>query len=296
MTNKGKILISGASGFIGSNLCNHLSRKGFQIIALVRNPDNYKKTANIVYKKLVLPDIIDSTIFNDDISWFIHAAYDTRFKNYQSSYEINILGTLTLFKKIREQSTARILFISSMSAHDSARSFYGKSKYEIEKLLDLSKDSVIKPGFVIGPGGIFQRLTKAIYLSPIIPVFYSNRIIQTVYIQDLINAIDCIVENRRSGIFLISEKFGLSVLDFYKAIAKKMNLKRIFLPLPGNLTLLLIRFCELIHIPLPFSSENLLGLKALRTFDVKNSLTELQLDALDTQGSFEKLNWDELKC
>lgn len=72
-----------------------------------------------------------------------------KFDQNKNADKINIDGTKKLVEFCRKKNI-KPLFFSSFSAHKEAISHYGKTKLELEKLFDISKDVILKPGFVLG--------------------------------------------------------------------------------------------------------------------------------------------------
>ena len=94
-------------------------------------------------------------------------------------------GTETLVRLGRRSGVRQLVFVSSMAAHESAASVYGKTKFELEKLFDAPADTVIKPATIVGDGGVFQRTREMLRRLPVLPLFYADRRLQTIWIEDV---------------------------------------------------------------------------------------------------------------
>ena len=179
-----------------------------------------------------------------------------------------------------------------MSAHDAALSSYGQTKLVVEQSLDPRRDLVIRPGFVIGPGGVFGRLVQMIRSLPVIPLFYGGRQrIQTIHIEDLLVGILKALETDQVGLLLLGEESPVMLREFYGQIATLAGRKKPMIPVPGFLALALLRMAEVFRMRLPFTTENLLGLKQLRSFDVRDSLRVLDLKPRTMRESLEDQKW-----
>jgi len=165
-----KVVISGGSGFIGTNLISYYSRKGFKVL----NIDS-KKPRNISQMKFWEKiDILDKykmekclTDFKPD--FFIHLAARTDLDgNNLDDYRVNIEGVqnvLDALKKIK--SLKKAIFASSMlvceneyhprdSNDYSPNTFYGKSKVAGEEIIKNSQDGnfdliIVRPTSIWGP-------------------------------------------------------------------------------------------------------------------------------------------------
>lgn len=260
-----KIGITGSNGFIGSALSSVL--KDHDVIPLCRTKDS-----------AYYFDLLDDESFANipkDLDVIVHAAYVTQGKDLGQSSQTNIEGSKKLFE-FAKKNHIKIVFISSCSSHVDALSFYGKSKYELESLLDAEHDAIVRPGFVVGKGGVYKRLAESIRSLKVIPLFWGGRqTIQIIGIDDLCLSILVIIERDLKGFFNIVYEKSYAIKDFYSFVARSVGQKPYFIYLPGSLVLNLLKAAEKLKIPLPLTSENLLGLKALKPF--QNDLDKLEI-------------------
>ena len=161
------IAITGASGFIGGALVEHFSSKGYKLIALARKPVNMAGVENRRYKLHEKPaaNILDGA----DI--LIHCAFDADDKKIEEG--VNFISAKQLFQLAEQAGVKKIIFFSSVAAQPSIQSVYGKTKLAIESLLDERKHVIIRPGLVIGSGGLFGRLLKTVISGKKIPLINS---------------------------------------------------------------------------------------------------------------------------
>jgi NADH dehydrogenase len=269
-----KVAITGANGFIGSALFSRLGQSGYSLVALTRNPLPNPAGQRCEWIRYSLQDGI-SFHLPEDCETIIHCAYRVS-PSGKGDVDLNIHAVKAL---LSAAGGRRIVFISSMSAHGGALSAYGRGKWAIEGMLRSDADLVIKPGFVIGPGGIFERLRRSIRRLPLVPLFYGgNQPIQTIWVDDLAEAIGRAVERHLTGTLTLGSAEAITLRDFYLAIMACDNLRRPLVPVPGAPALAALRLLEGMGVGLPVSSENLLGLKALVRFETKPSLDLLGLD------------------
>ena len=71
----------------------------------------------------------------------------------------------------------------------------------------------------------------------------------------------------KTGAYNLVHPTAYPLKEFYQKIFIKQKLTPKFLHLPGNLTLIGLKAAEFLKIPLPLTSENLLGLKYLQIFE-----------------------------
>ncbi len=285
-------IVTGADGFLGSRLCSYLERRGWRVTRLARNPE--QKGLGGEYRRFSFPDAIDAAVFQEPADVLIHAAFDIRPIHDEKAYAINRQAAAFLLARARERRI-RFVFISSMSAHEKAESRYGREKLHIEKTLDSTRDLAIRPGFIVGEGGIFAALARSLRQLPIVPLFYGGQqLIHSVWWEDLCAGIESAVLREITGLVAIGEPEALTVRDFYRMIVRSMGLSKPFLPLPGNPALWLLKGAEACGLRGPLSSDNLLGLKRLTRYDLSTDLRRLAIAPRAARESLALVNWDAI--
>ena len=288
--------ITGASGFLGSALCRHLQAHGHRVRALVRDPSKLPAAlAGVEAYACNLPDTIDERAFEGGVGALVHCAFEMRFQDPARAHRVNVEGSARLFEAARRRGVPRILFITSMSSHDEAISVYGRSKREVEGLLDPTRDTTLRPGHILGPGGVFWRQAASIARLPFIPLFYGGRQrIQVLALPDVCEAAQIILERRITGLVTVAHPQTLTLREFYSAVARAVNKPARFLRLPGPLAWAILRLAEKAGVRLPLSSDNLLGLKRLQVFEVEKGIAQLRLAPRSLEQALSELDWKQL--
>lgn len=289
------VAISGAAGFLGAALCRHLAAHGFAVRALARSPARRPEAlASLAWYRCALPDDVDPRAF-ESVDTFIHCAYDTRFRSAEHARAVNVAGSERVFRIARERGVRKIVFVSSMSAHADAISLYGRTKLEVEALLDPARDLAVRPGHIVGEGGVFWRTAASISALPFIPLFSEGlERLQTIHLDDVCEGLRRAIERDCTGTLLLSERDPVTLREFYAAIARALGRQPRFLRVPGGLALRLLRAAERIGFSLPVSSDNLLGLQRLRAFDVGADLQRIGLRPRTMRESLTEIRWNGL--
>ena len=262
---KKTLLLTGADGFLGTHLTRTFAGEGWAVHGLVRNPQAKRLPAELSgcfdYSLAAGPSAEAMELRPDVV---IHAAFQTRGAAAEGDGDVNLRAVELLVEWFARQQGAFLVFISSMSAHDGAYSSYGRNKRRIERALDLHTALAVRPGFVIGPGGIFQRLARTLSKTRIAPMPYGGGLpIQTADVAELCRALVQLSEARTTGLYSFGEETPVPVREFYAAIAAWMGRTLTLVPVPGAPLLPLVRIVESMGLPLPLTTENLLGLKGL---------------------------------
>lgn len=241
--------ITGANGFIGSAIRHYLQDNGYRVISLVRRPQGDERYYTL--------DEVPEHNLLDDIDVLIHAAYSKSDRKVKGT---NFSGSRQLFDLAAKTEGKKIVFISSIAAQPTIQSIYGKSKLEIEKMMPAS-GLIVRPGLVIGKGGLFGRLLQSVSTNRPVPLLRGGtQPMQCIAIDDLTSFVATAVQNNLSGIFTLVNSEDFSYKTFFEALANSIGEKCRFLPLPASLLLATLSITDKLHIPLPVSAENLRGL------------------------------------
>jgi len=288
--------VTGASGFLGAALCRTLRAGGHRVRALVRDPARLPADlAGLDVFRCDLPDGVEADALEGGVGALVHCAFEMRFRDAERARTVNVDGSARIFDEARRKGVGRILFVTSMSAHDGAISVYGRCKREVEALLDPARDAILRPGHIVGEGGVFWRQAASIARLPFIPLFYGGRQeIQVLALADACEAVRRMLERGITGRLTVAHPQTLTLREFYSAIAVAVNKPPRFLRLPGGLTWALLRVAERAGVRLPLSSDNLLGLKQLRVFDVEQSLARLGLSPRALEVALSEIDWNQL--
>jgi nucleoside-diphosphate-sugar epimerase len=260
------IIITGANGFIGSELLKYLHSAGNKIIALARTKP-FECPSDVDFQEYnLLSEVSDEPFKTAD--FIIHTAYQKYTAECINASEINLKGTQKLLEMSRRHGLKKFVYLSSFSAHSKALSEYGKSKFKIENIFDPAIDLVLKPGLVLGNGGLFLQMMNILKTRKVIPVFSGGKqLVQTIYIYDLISCIENGLNLNVSGVFPLAEKVPITMKELNQAIAEVLGKKIKICSIHYRLVFLAVSLAELFKMKIPVSRENLLGLRHGITYD-----------------------------
>ena len=272
------IAITGANGFIGKALVKYFSEKNWHVHALQRKPIS-NPTKNVTFHSFSLPNhFVKKSLEGVDV--LIHCAVQHYTPTNKHADANNEAGAEKLIKLCSETGT-KIIFLSTLSAHEQAKSHYGKNKLKLESLFDPKKDLVLKLGLVVGDtGGLFHTIYESIKKTNVIPlVDGGNQPMQTIAIDDLCQIIESGINNNIIGNYKIAEHKAFPMKELYSVIAHQLGKEPKFIPVPSFILMTACKIAEIIGIKLPVSSESVLGLKQLRNFDTSNDLKKFGIKA-----------------
>jgi nucleoside-diphosphate-sugar epimerase len=255
-----KILLTGATGFIGKKLIQELSNKNFELSVILRHKTDYLPGA---IKQFVIGDFAKHADYSNaltDIDCVIHLAGKAHVvdKSKASVLDefrlINADLSLNIAKQAAAAGVNRFVFLSSIgvNGNQNIKPFlesdapnpqepYAISKHEAEqKLFKLTKETdmgvvIIRPPLVYGanaPGNFGRLMSWASKKYPMpLPLGLVGNSRSLVAIDNLIDfIITCVThKNAANEVFLISDREDLSTTQLLRKIAKAFN-KKIFLP------------------------------------------------------------------
>ena len=291
------IAITGANGFIGQRLTRHFSDQGWHVKALVRNPNKgqdgeLNKLPGVTFAQYDLFNSFDTQLLNN-CNAIIHAAYVTH-TQHKTANQIN-QSALKQLVEAAQQSNTHVVYISSFSAHEKATSDYGKSKLACEQLLDPNQHCIIKPGLVIGKSGLAGKIIQQINKRSLFPLIGGGlQPIQPIAVDDLCQILFNCVCKQTTGKYWVASPEVINLKTLYLAIAEANHKSIKFINLPEWPIALSFQLAEALHIPLPFSSENLRGLQQLRSFETQPSLTQLNYTLETLSTTLKKLTSEDL--
>jgi NADH dehydrogenase len=282
-----KVVVTGASGMLGSHLCAHLDRRGFEVVALVRDPARFVPPEGVAVATCDLPDSLDESHL-PGASALVHCAYGTRVTDLDQARRVNEAGTRRVLEASRRAGIPRFVFISTIAAHAGAPSYYARSKFELEALLDPTRDLIVRPGLILARegGGLFQQMRDLMRRTHLMPLFGGgHQPLQTVHVDDVCEAVARAIERETTGTLNIAEPEPLSFQAFMRLLAERSGVRCWFLSLPFGPVLLASRTLETLRVPFPLRSESLLGLRDLRRVPVRDDLQRLDLVARGAEES-----------
>ena len=252
------VVVSGSSGFIGSHLVVELAERGHKVLALSRSMGGALPSDHIQYLNWSL-DQAHLELAPRAVDCAVHLAHDF---NGEDGARISVRGTLNLIESCRRAGAKRQIFLSSLSAHEAATSRYGCAKYEIEQQVKSMQDIVIiRPGLVLGNGGLYGRIKTWIKKFPLVPLPDGGcGSIYVIELPQLIQKTLSIMQAKETDPFynlFEHDPKTLREIILREASASRRNI--FIINVPTKFLLRILSIFEFFKIPLPVTSDNLRG-------------------------------------
>jgi len=209
-----RILVSGASGLIGTGLIKTLLGEGAKVRALVRNPSKTKSIQhqNVEIKVIdfAYPATLQGVVQNCQIVFHL-AGILNEFKSYSYYQQVNVMGTKVLAEQAIQVGVEKFIHTSTVWVHGMnitglidetspqirSGNFYADSKLEGEEIIRKFVQDKKLPAVIVLPSQVYgpddrtwtQRPLELIRDGRMILVDGGQGLMQPIYIDDLIRGI-----------------------------------------------------------------------------------------------------------
>lgn len=249
-----KILITGATGFVGQEIINQ--KANFRCV--IRDGESLTCDDVFVIARLDKNTCWDAGLTN--INAIIHLAgiAHNKYVSQDDFRSVNTEGTLHLAREAARLGVKRFVFVSSIGVngtftdktpfniHSKANphNHYAQSKYEAELGLKKIADEtglevvIVRPTLVYGVNapGNFGMLTKLVKIFPFLPFGLVNNRRSFISVKNIASLLlECVTNRNAAGhIFLASDGDTISTKQLTNAIADGLGKKVIQLPIPAS--------------------------------------------------------------
>src|SRR6266513_1063852 len=255
-----RVLVTGATGFVGSILCDVLAQAGYIVRAALRSD---RSVSGCVAEKVVTGDIAaaaDLATALDGVDAIIHAAARTHVlhdspANAELYMQINAHGTMRLAEAAAQAEVRRFVYLSSIKVNgeENSRAYtpddepcprdaYGLSKCLAERFLQEvaartgMEAAIVRPPLVYGPGveANFLRLMRWVDSGWPLPLgsICNRRCLVSVWnLCDLL--VRVLTHPAASGrVWMVSDGDDLSTVELIRRLGTAMGRRVHLLPVP----------------------------------------------------------------
>jgi nucleoside-diphosphate-sugar epimerase len=257
----GACAVTGAKGYVGSRIASALTAD-WNVVPMGRSvgEDGIQWTLQSTS--------VESQLRAHGVTALVHSAWDFNHPKASENWQTNVEGTRRLLEAAQAAGVTRIVFVSSVSSFEGARSEYGKSKLAVEKLVVAAGGTVIRPGLVWGdrPGGMFGSLKQQVSKGGLVPMIGSGRYPQyLVHEDDLAEAVRRALHPDTADAFAgrvltVAHPQGWLLRDLIQGIADKEGKSIKLVSVPWRLVYSALKLAETLGVKMGFRSDSLLGL------------------------------------
>lgn len=315
-----KILVTGATGFVGKHLVPKLLENGFDVTCLVRSKEKayeLKKDFNV---EIIIGDITKVETLkglSDGIDYVVHLAAmghvssvtEESFNHFVSINEegtenlvSEFAGSTQLKKFIHFSSTAAMGYIKTPIQNEKSITNpvtpYQKSKNRSELIVNKAYEQnnfpsmIIRPCMIYGPGGYgeFYKFCKLMKKGIFPKVGLGLNLTPLVFVEDVVMAVIQAIRNGQIGnTYIIASEKSIPMDELHDLIMKSMGKKAPYIYIPVIFALIGAKLIEVLFPMLgkepPVSYQNIKSTITDRTFDISKAVNDL---GYQQRFSFEK--------
>jgi uncharacterized protein YbjT (DUF2867 family) len=275
------LLLTGATGLVGSALLRRLVAEGTQVRCLVRDPRRLGPQR--VRVQIALGDLTDPPSFRNalrGVHTVVHLAASIRDQPRGSIEELNGIATWRMVRAAQRSGVERFVFFSVLGAstHHRARFFRAKALAE-QAVREASLDTtVFAPSIVYAPGDPWLTLLERMALLPAMPVSGRGRAAyQPIWAEDVADSVVSALSAPASSAESRHTRYELAgpeTLDqneIVRLVLRSLGRRR-----------------QLLHIPTPIVSRGLRLLEATmgpRAFATWDEAELMEVPMLSSRGA-----------
>lgn len=245
-----KVMVTGASGFVGKSLIKELNKRDISTVAAGRK---LLSTAKVF---MVIPDCLakgiwEKPLLNCDavihLAARVHVMHDKTVNPLDAFLAVNLYGTVNLATAAAKAGVKRFVFVSSIKVNGeftedqpftesdlpNPKDPYAVSKYEAEKALrEIEQETgmqvvILRPPLIYGAGvkANFAALLKLVDKKLPLPLADINNKRSFIYVNNFVDAIiTCATHPNAAGqTYLVSDSEDVSMPQLIKKIAVALN-------------------------------------------------------------------------
>lgn len=264
-----KVLVTGATGFVGHHLIECLSSSGYEIRCLVRKSSRIEKLKKYSDIEFFYGDVTEKESLKgieEGIDYVVHLAAMGHVsavseEAYAAFTSINEQGTRNLLSQfVGSRTLKKFIHFSSTAAmgpvgvpvldersEPNPRTPYQKSKLRSEQAaLSFYADSqvpvtVIRPCMIYGPGGLgeFHKFCRLMKKGIFPKIGFGKNLTPMVYVKDVVSATEIVMEKGIPGeCYIVASDTSFPMDDIRNCIVRELGVKvpYIFVPAFAGLT------------------------------------------------------------
>ena len=280
---KKPVLVTGATGLVGIHTCRELSRNGWQIRALIRDPAKAAMVLGQLPVEFRVGDVRDASSLRSSLNGcgaVVHLAAIAIEKSTEKYTETNTAATERLISAARAENVQRIIYMSQNGADSRSKFPFLHSKGVAQDSVKTSglRWTVLRPSVIFGPEDQFVNvLGRLIRLTPkVFPLPGGGKArFQPIAVDDVARVIRIALEKKETvhQSYDIGGAVPLTLREMTERILTAMGAHRKLVPVSVRMLRPIVAIAQRL-LPNPPVTPGLLDLLALDNTVSNNALTD----------------------
>ncbi|RFU22669.1 NAD(P)H-binding protein [Geodermatophilus marinus] len=228
-----RVLVTGASGFVGGRLASALVEKGHEVRAMTRHPDRYGGAGKPVAGDVGDEDSLRAALTDVDAAYYlVHSLGDPDFERKDAA------AARAFARAAAGTGVGRIVYLGGLGKDDDSLSPHLRSRRQVERLLGETGVPVtaLRAGIVVGHGGVSWEMTRQLVAH--LPVMITPRWVHTrtqpIAIADMVRYLVGVLETpgTEGRVFEVGGAEVLEYLEMLTRVAEIQGRHMFVLPVP----------------------------------------------------------------
>lgn len=241
----GKILLTGATGFVGGRLLHALTGHGMEVRCLVRSPERLRERlfpeeeVEIVTGDLLKPETLDTVLDGIEVAYYmVHSMGGRTIGENKVFAERDRIAAENFIRAADKAGVSRLIYLGGLGETGDQLSKHLASRQEVAEILSSggAQTTELRAPNIMGAGGApFEMLRSLVERLPVMvcPRWIETRA-QPIDIRDMVHyLIGCLREPATTGLSLdVGGPEILSYRDMMEIYARVRGLKRLIITVP----------------------------------------------------------------